>query len=262
MTPDAQLTHHPIISAKDLTPSLFGEMMRRRGCLLVRGLIGLSDVLKMRAIAAQTYEIYDRAYQETEAGGAPFEDLYVAPDAYGESRKLMKGFRDFGSLILSSCPLAAASLVPILSGSRMRPCVEAYFDAPIGLSANASSLRFSERGSTIPRVFHQDGNFLGGEDAETINCWIALDPCGVDAPSMEVFPQRVDRLLPAGGPNAMVSWEIAEMTVYGTLGAENAWVPEFLPGDAFLFNHTHVHRTHATPSMTKDRFALECWMFP
>ena len=144
----------------------------------------------------------------------------------------------------------------------MRPCVEDYFGAPIGLSANSSSVRLSERGSTIPRVFHQDGNFLGGEDAETINCWIALDPCGVDAPSMEVFPQRVDRLLPAGGPSATVSWEITEETVYGTLGKENAWIPEFSPGDAFLFDHTHVHRTHATPFMTKDRFALECWMFP
>ena len=79
---------------------------------------------------------------------------------------------------------------------------------------------------------------------------------------MEVFPQRLDHLLPAGGPNAAVSWEIAEETVYRTLGKENAWYPEFRLGDAFLFNHTHVHRTHLTPSMTKDRYALECWMFP
>jgi len=259
---DALETQYPIIEAKDLTSPLFAALMRRHSCLMVRGLLGMADTLKLRAIAARTYEIYDRTYLETESGAKPSEANFIAPDAYGPSRAHLKHFRDFGSLVLSFCPIATGAVTPMLSHSVMRQCVEDYFGAPIGLSINSSSVRLSERGSTIRRVFHQDGNFLGGEDAETINCWIALDPCGVNAPSMEVFPQRVEGLLPAGVDGAIVAWEIAEETVYRRLGKENAWIPEFRPGDAFLFDHTHVHRTHNSPTMTKDRFAMECWMFP
>ena len=79
---------------------------------------------------------------------------------------------------------------------------------------------------------------------------------------MEVFPQRVEQLLPVGEEGATIPWEITEETVYQQLGAENAWIPEFRAGDAFIFDHIHVHRTHVTPKMTKDRYALECWMFP
>jgi hypothetical protein len=259
---EAVETKYPIIDAKDLTSPLFTELMRRHSCLMVRGLLGMVDALKLRSIAARTYEIYDSTYEATANGGKPAEENYISPDAYRGSRADIKHFRNFGSLVLSFCPMAAGSIIPILSRSPVRACVEDYFGAPIGLSINSSSVRLSERSSTVRRVFHQDGNFLGGPDAETINCWIALDPCGVNAPSMEVYPQRVDGLLPAGEGGSIVPWEIDEEVVYGTLGKENAWIPEFRPGDAFLFDHTHVHRTHATPTMTKDRFALECWMFP
>jgi hypothetical protein len=259
---DALETKHPIIEAKDLTSPLFRTLMRRHSCVMVRGLLGMVDALKLRSIAARTYEIYDSTFEATKDGGSPTEDNYVAPSAYRDYRSDAQNFRSFGSLVLSFCPMAAGALIPILSRSAMRPCVEDYFGAPIGLSINSSSVRFSERSNPVRRVFHQDGNFLGGPDTETINCWIALDPCGVNAPSMEVYPQRVDGLFPAGEDGAIVPWEIDEATVYEKLGRENAWFPEFRPGDAFLFDHTHVHRTHTTPSMTKDRFAMECWMFP
>lgn len=259
---DALETPYPIIAAKDLTPALFETLMRRHSCVMVRNLIGMADTLNLRALAARTFEIYDRTFAETEAGGAPSEADYVTDDAYKESRRDMANFRRFGSLLLSSCPMAAGSIAPVLSKSAMRSCVEAYFGGPIGLSLNSSSVRLSERTASVRRVFHQDGNFLGGFDAETINCWIALDPCGSVAPGMEVFPQRLPELLPAGQAEAVVPWEISEETVYSRLGKENAWIPEFSPGDAFLFDHTHVHRTHFTEKMTRDRHAFECWMFP
>jgi hypothetical protein len=258
----AQATNRPVIDAKDLSSAQFKTLMQHYGCVLVRGLISVPDVLQMRAITAQTYEIYDRDYHETKFGGAPSDGLFIQPEAFLKDRSLLRTFRDYGGLLLSSCPLAATSVVAMLSRSPVRTYIEDYFGAPIGLSANSSSVRLSERSSTVRRVFHQDGNFLGGKDTETINCWIALDPCGVDAPSMEVFPQRVDHLMPVGEAGATTPWEIQEEVVYRQLGKDNAWVPEFRAGDAFLFDHTHVHRTHVTPMMKKDRYALECWMFP
>jgi hypothetical protein len=103
---------------------------------------------------------------------------------------------------------------------------------------------------------------FGDIATQTINCWIALDPCGVDAPAMEVYPHRMPELMKAGDSDAIVPWEISEQMVYARLGKENFWTPEFAPGDAFIFDHMHLHRTHLTSRMTRDRFAMENWMFP
>jgi hypothetical protein len=259
---DAVESAYPIISAKDLTPAVFSEMMKRNRCLLVRNLISMSDVMHLRSIAELTYNTLDEGMIATRDGEAYPQNLFIEDIAFVESRKEVNDFRSFGSILLGFATMATATIVPILSRSVVRQCVESYFGSTMGLSLNSSSVRFSERSSSVRRVFHQDGNFLGGVDAETINCWIALDPCGKAAPSMEVFPQKIDELLPAGTDGAITSWEIAETVVYSRFGKDNAWIPEFQPGDAFLFDHLHVHRTHLTDMMTRDRYAMECWMFP
>ncbi len=259
---DSIETQRPIVAAKDLTPAVFEALMKRHSCLMVRGLFSMTEVLNLRAVAVETYKCYDQGVIDTQNGGPPAEKDYIIPDAYVGARKHVGDFRRFGSLVLSFCPMAAGTIGRALSRSAVVPCVEQYFKSSIGLSMNSSSVRFSERTASVPRVFHQDGNFLGGIDAETINCWVALDPCGVVAPAMEVFPQRLNELLPAGEEGARVTWEIAEELVYDRMGKENAWIPEFLPGDVFLFDHMHVHRTHLTERMTRDRHAFECWMFP
>jgi len=259
---DAVESSYPIVNGQDLTPALFKEMMSRHRCLLARNLFSMTDVINLRAVADMTYQIYDKGFIDTGAGGPLPDSHYVTDEVFTTSRDDLQRFRQFGSLILSSCPIATGTILPILSKSIVRDCVKAYFGSEIGLSLNSSSVRFSEPSATVRRVFHQDGNFLGGADAETINCWIALDPCGVHAPTMEVFAERVDDLLPAGTEGAVTSWEIAEDVVYGRLGRENAWFPEFRPGDAFLFDHLHVHRTHISEGMTRSRYAMESWMFP
>jgi len=259
---DAIESSYPIVAAKDLTPELFGEAMRKHRCVLVRGLVGMSDVMLLRSVAEITYNVFDTGIIDTAAGAPPPENPYMHDAAFTESRDLMINFRNYGSLLLSFANMAAGTISPILSRSKVRGCIEAYFGSSIGLSLNSSSVRLSELNSSVRRVFHQDGNFLGGVDTETINCWIALDPCGAVAPALEVFPQRIDELLPAGTDSATTSWEIAEELVYSRMGKENAWMPEFQPGDAFLFDHLHVHRTYLTEEMKRNRYAMECWMFP
>ena len=38
-------------------------------------------------------------------------------------------------------------------------------------------------------------------------------------------------------------------------------IPEFAPGDALMFDERCLHRTHLKLTMTRSRYALECWMF-
>lgn len=260
---DALESSRPIIEAADLTPERFGDLMRGNRCLLVRNLFGPAEVTALRDAAARTYTFYDWAMGEIRAGRpAPTDASFITPDGLGKARDELANFRRFGSLLLGYCPYAVGVVSTILSQNPIKACVEDYFGQPIGLSLNASSIRLSETSSDVRRVFHQDGSFLGGVDTETINCWVALDDCGVDAPGLEVFPQRIDDLLPAGEPGAVTGWEVAESAAYARMGADKAWFPTFKAGDAFLFDHLHLHRTHLTPAMTRNRFAAECWMFP
>jgi hypothetical protein len=209
-------------------------------------------------------ELARATYAEFDAGAAadPVKPLLVDPKAYGENYSNIKGFRAFGSIPMTCCLPFTEALCAALERTAMPPSISAWLGGRAGLSLNASSVRLSELDAKVRRVFHQDGNFLGGVAAQTLNCWIALDPCGKDAPGLEVFPRRMDRLLAAGTEGSVVKWEIDETLVYRELGVENRWIPEFNPGDAFVFDHLHVHRTYVTDSMIRNRHAIECWMFP
>jgi hypothetical protein len=260
--PDTHSLQKPVLSRADFTTPRFLSMLTTYGCVLARGLFSMSEVLALRGEAEAAYRDYDRAIAETDAGRTPPESPHIKTSAYTTDRESIGRFRKFGSLPLARCPHASSVAATVLSASPLRLGVEAYFQDQIGLSLNASSVRLSEVSNDTRRVFHQDGNFLGGADAQTVNCWIALDPCGVHAPAMEVYPHRVPDLLQAGDADSIVPWEISEEAVYARFGKENMWIPEFSPGDAFIFDHLHVHRTHLSDAMTRDRFAMENWMFP
>lgn len=260
--PDSLSPQKPVLGRAEFTTPRFLSTLSAHGCVLARGLFSMSEVLALRGQAEAAYRDYDHAIAETDAGRAPEESPHVQAAAYTTARESIARFRKFGSLPLARCPQASSLVATILSASPLREGMEAYFQDQIGLSLNASSVRLSEILNDTRRVFHQDGNFLGGVDAQTVNCWIALDPCGVHAPAMEVYPHRVPDLMQAGDGASIVPWEISEEAVYARFGKDNMWIPEFAPGDAFIFDHLHVHRTHLSSAMTRDRFAMENWMFP
>lgn len=260
--PDSQPLQKPVLTRADFTVPRFVSMLTAHGCVLIRGLFSMSEVLALRSHAEAAYRDYDHAIAETDAGRIPAESLHIKPAAYTTDRASIARFRKFGSLPLARCLQASSVVSSTLSASPLRAGLEAYFQDQIGLSLNASSIRLSEISNTTRRVFHQDGKFLGGADAETVNCWIALDPCGLHAPAMEVYPHRVSGLMQSGDAASIVPWEISEEAVYARFGKDNMWIPEFAPGDAFIFDHLHVHRTHLSEAMTRDRFAMENWMFP
>ncbi len=252
----------PVLDAKDLTAASLRERLARNGCCQIRNLLRMSDVLMLRDLAERTYQEFDAGAADALESARNRPQVLINRDAYCDHLPNVKIFRQFGSIPMSYCAVFTEALCSALERTAVPPALSAWFGARVGVSLNASSVRYSELDNEVRRVFHQDGNFLGGEAAQTVNCWIALDPCGRDAPGLEVFPFRVDRLIPAGGDGAIVPWEIEESLTYRELGADRSWIPEFQPGDAFLFDHQHVHRTHKTDAMTRSRYAIECWMFP
>ncbi|MGZ5712885.1 MAG: phytanoyl-CoA dioxygenase family protein [Caldimonas sp.] len=113
-----------------------------------------------------------------------------------------------------------------------------------------------------PHSWHQDGalgfDFLDPSPADggllsMLTCWIALTPCGVDAPGLEFVdrPQRSLLPLAALGAEAVRADR-----------SESEFVrPDLQAGDALVFDGGVLHHTHVRPQMNRDRTSLELRFF-
>jgi len=117
-----------------------------------------------------------------------------------------------------------------------------------------------------PHGWHQDGalkfdfrsfpygNFPSDALLPIVTCWIALDPCGAEAPGLELVTRRLDGLLAPA--------ELTDESVRTRFTSQEFWCPVMEPGDALLFRGDILHRTHVTAAMTKDRTSIELRFFP
>jgi ectoine hydroxylase-related dioxygenase (phytanoyl-CoA dioxygenase family) len=116
-----------------------------------------------------------------------------------------------------------------------------------------------------PHAWHQDGALgfdfgadtapeaLAGGLLEMLTCWIALVPCGVDAPGLELVVEPQERVL------ALLELEAERM--HERHPATSLRRPALATGDALLFAGGIVHRTHVSPAMAHDRTRLELRFF-
>ena len=114
-----------------------------------------------------------------------------------------------------------------------------------------------------PHSWHQDGalgfDFLGTPSHEgallaMATCWIALVPCGADAPGIEFAGGEAGELLPLSA--------LADDAVQGRHPEADRWRPLLEAGDALVFGGGVLHHTHVADSMTHDRTSLELRFFP
>jgi hypothetical protein len=116
-----------------------------------------------------------------------------------------------------------------------------------------------------PHSWHQDGalGFEFGhsgdeaiaEDAllSMVTCWIALTPCGVDAPGLELVTDRIDRML---SPR-----QLADDAVEERWPTSSRTQPALQAGDALVFSGGVLHRTHLSDAMTETRTSIELRCF-
>jgi hypothetical protein len=117
-----------------------------------------------------------------------------------------------------------------------------------------------------PHGWHQDGalgfDFLGVQDApekstgllDMLTCWIALTPCGDDAPGLELLTAPLDHLLELEA--------LREPVIRAGHSPRDFAVPSLQAGDALLFPGGTLHRTHVLPSMSRLRTSVELRFFP
>jgi len=255
----------PVFDAHKITPQEFVDTIEKYSVVHLKNAVPKEMVDLARQVVQMTYEEYDRLIPRIRAGeDVRSEITYISQQIFNEGHgiKFFDMFRSYGSILLACTTMAAGVVTEILEQLVVMPHLTAHFGVRPMLAMNAGSVRMAEVNSNKPCLFHQDGTFLGGKTARTLNTWIALDDCGIDAPGIEVIPYRTDELLPSG-KNVEMNWEILDEQVYSRFGGRSSgWAPEFKAGDILAFDHMNIHRTHMVKGMTRNRFALECWMYP
>lgn len=118
----------------------------------------------------------------------------------------------------------------------------------------------------VPHGWHQDGAlkfdfsyFPNGKfpsDAllNMVTCWIALNPCGIEAPGLEFVSEKL--------PGLMSPSELRPDCIQARFAPATFFRPTLEPGEALLFRGDVLHRTHVTSAMTKDRTSIELRFFP
>ncbi len=115
-----------------------------------------------------------------------------------------------------------------------------------------------------PHTWHQDGA-LGFDllDAATppdagallamLTCWVALTPCGRDAPGLELVAGEAQTLLPLAA--------LDDAAIRSCHGVDDFWRPVMRPGDCLAFGGGVLHHTHVSPEMQRDRTSIEMRFF-
>jgi hypothetical protein len=249
----------PEIRADQLDAHTLAAGIQYHGALIVRGLLNEPKALEMAAGVRRSLDACGEWHQKQQpAFDSPWywrlplsEECELAP-----ARLWVEGA---GGVWTADSPRMLFDLTDAFERAGVIEAITQYFGERPLLSVGKSTLRCVP--STI-RVadWHQDGAFMGG-DIRSVNVWLSLSHCGVDASGLEVLPRRLPRVLPTGTHGANFDWSVGPGMVELAGEGVGTVSPVFAPGDAMLFDHFFLHRTGIPHAIAKDRYAIESWFF-
>ena len=256
--PSCATPNFPVLRPEELTPEVLSTGIHAYGYVHVQRLIPESFVAGLvtgidRAIAAADAHAGGQSSDETKSW---FEPLKPGPGySVGVKRKFV---RESGGVWTGDSPRMLFDVLEAFEAVGLGQVIEAYLGERPALSLNKSTLKCLDRLTT--QDWHQDGAFLG-DGIRTVNAWMSLSHCGVDAPGLELVPKRMDRVLETGTEGAAFNWSVGPALVARVAPDAPPIRPVFAPGDVLLFDDLFLHRTSFDPTMTGKRYAIETWFF-
>ncbi len=245
----------PEISAAALDAVTVRSAILCHGSLVVRGLLKRDRVKELVYDIDQVFDAYDR-FRET--GAVDEDSQWFKPFKYEPKLKERHFRRQAGGVLAVDSPHALFDVIEAFDESGIGNLVDEYFCEPAALLAKKWTLRRTPHDSG-PSDWHQDGAFMG-ENIRSLDVWVALSDCGVDAPGIDVVGRRLHEIVDRGTEGAYLDWTVGPGVVERV--AEGKIVrPVFEPGDALILDHMNLHRTAADAAMTRDRYAIEAWFF-
>ena len=251
------LAHIPQIAPGELTADGVRRAIAAHGCVHVPGL--LSEALVEEFVTGIDHVLELRKANEgrpLEAHSSWLVTLPVPPaQAATLARKWVAG--DGGGLMCDS-PHLLERILSTYEDLGLKALLTEYFGERPVLSANKATLRRARLDGGTD--WHQDGAFLGS-NLRSLNVWVTLTDCGVDAPTMDIVPRRFDEVQETGTGGAIFDWAVGPAVVERLSVDAPVVRPQFKAGDAMLFDDMLLHRTALSPEMTRTRHALEAWFF-
>ncbi|MSO80054.1 MAG: hypothetical protein EXQ79_10705 [Acidimicrobiia bacterium] len=244
----------PEVTRDQLTPEILRSGVLRHGCLLVRGMVDqpridhLIDDIE-RSIVAHDAHGQGTPIEDTAPWFVPFDPGpgYIVPRDWG---------RAGGGVLAVDSPRALFDLIETFEEAGVGDLVAGFLGERPVILAKKWTLRRARQSEAYP-VWHQDGAFMGRE-IRSLNVWLALSHCGIDAPGLDVVGRRLTEIVEFGTHEARFDWCVDD-TIAARVGGNDIVSPVFAPGDALLFDHMLLHRTRIRPGMTHDRYAVEAW---
>jgi len=251
----------PEISTDQISADIIRDGVFSRGSIIIRGLLNSDDVQKLREGIELTYQNHDLSLagasrDQTAPWFVPFQ-----PTHHGTDPELNRvWYREGGAELASDSPRGLFNLLECFERNKIIDLITEYLGERPALSVRKTSLRKIPYDLNPETAWHQDGAFLG-KGIRTMNLWIALTDCGVDAPSMEMVPRRLDYIVPTGTDGTPFEWSVSKPKFDEACGGRTPTQLQFKAGDAIVFDEMNLHRTLILPEMTQSRFAIEAWFF-
>jgi len=243
----------PEIPADKLTIKRLRSAIFRHGSLLVRGLIGEERVARLIEDIDHAFQAYDaHAEGASPADTAPWFVPFEPREGESVPREWI---RDGGGVVAVDSPRALFDVIEAFDAAGLRRLITDFLGEDPMLLASKWTLRRVEPGGTPD--WHQDGAFLGSA-IRSLDVWVALSDCGVDAPGLDVVGRRLPGIVEVGTKGANFDWSVGPGALE-EVAPEGFVRPDFRAGDALIFDHLLLHRTAVSPTMTQRRYAIEAW---
>jgi len=251
--PDA--TAIPEIHARDLTVERVRSGVLRHGALIVREVFDAEQV----AVLADDVRRAVASFDEPKRSDNPwYHPLAIDPRCTPLTPADRHWTRSTGGCFAADSPRSMVHYLAALRANGLVDIVDGYLGERPALSVKKTTLReVPPRGE---QGWHQDGAFLG-DGIRTLNLWLALTPCGTDAPTMDMIPRRLHELAPAGVEGAAFDWSVSDTVAARVAGERGIQRLQFAAGDIVFFDELNLHRTAISPEMTQTRLAIEAWFF-
>ena len=240
---------------EELTPNLLRAAILRDGCAIVRGVIEPDRAAALRTEVEEVFEARDGGGGEGASEADTYEEFVPDPPYQLGERPIVTAA---GGVWLADSPTLLSDVFRTYEQTGLRQLATEYLGGPVVTSVNKSTLR-SASADLSEIDWHQDGAFMG--DVRTLNVWLSLSHCGVDAPGLYVVPRRVDRIQPTGTPGARFDWSVSPGVAQEAAGDAGLSNHVFEPGDAVVFDQFFLHATSVEADMPRTRYAIETWFF-
>lgn len=261
----------------DYFHTVLKDSLRDYGGIVIRNAIAPQRCAFYRDLISRTHDVLEAKCTEE---GHPPHDASDEDHKLGGWRTLAYELRE-GQLppnVFEQVNVGF-SIFDLIGNLQFAQVMSRFFDGAYRRSPSAHTRRISPQGDLHskswqkPALCHIDAQYHDPQHF-SLNFWVPLDDCGVDAPGLQIVRDNVYETQKFVGydPDAITfdpdRLKLINENVFDHFDETQLFAPELKVGDVFVFHNWTIHQTNCREGMTKPRQSCELrviqdgWAFP